>query len=810
MKRSSLLLLCAGVLLAGKSSAQQVKPCGTDEARQKYIAKNPEILKLEAEYEKQIQAALTKIDFSKLSRTTSGTDSSDQPNYWYDIPIVIHVIHDYSAEYLTDEEIWADVVDWNRIFAAGNTADTASVIAPFKKWIANPHIRLHLATINPEGQPTRGITRHRSHLTYFAGDQAKFDGWDPASYINIWTINKMSMGHDGAAAYALKPSSGAAIPGSDGVIALYDYMANRDVTMGSSFSKSINHELGHCLNLDHPWGGTNQPEARGVTCADGNSDNVDDTPPTLGHYTDGCRTSRFTSSNPLNPVVYPQGNLYDTVCATNYFKVYPSVLTGRTDSLVNYPDTVNAENIMDYTYCGKMFTKGQVARMHAALHSDVAHRNNLWSDSNLVRVGVLKTYPSSPSRKVFAARPDLPVIPEFAVTTNNSNSTYLVKNQQYYTKVGTPLYFKNRCWNDTVTKLVWTFSNSATATVSQTNPTYGSGFNIAHSFNAPGWASLKMDATGNNTGVASRTWDKAVYVADASGVSGNGYFQEFDPAGDVDKWPAFNIYNNDFKWEPANVGYYDGYSMKYTGFDSRLNPAMRMYPTNGLPDGDFDDFYSVPFDLSGFGSGKCNLNFFTSAASRTSNALDVNDTFEVAYSTDALNWTKIATYAKGSLTNKGAMATAYTPSSLADWVPRTISLPTGARGSYVIFRFRYRPGTDHTIYDYSTGNNFYMDRVHVSAYPAEISGVLGHSGNIVVAPNPTTGNAFVLIKEAGSTSARILVTDITGKVVYSTTEQLSGTEASIEIPASALAVKGIYLVQVATGKEISTQKLVVE
>ena len=639
MKKSSFLLLCASLFLAGKSFAQTpVRHCNTDEMRQVYILQHPEILQYEADLENQIQQSLKKINLSQFSRTTT-SDQSGNINFWYDIPVVVHIIHDYNsnAEYLTDDNIFNYLIIWNKIYSCQSTSgisstptDTSAVIAPFKKYVGNAHIRLHLATIDPQGKPTKGITRRRSYQTYNGNDQAKYDDWDPASYVNIWTIKTMNVyTNSTAAAYATPPSSGAAAPYRDGIISLYDYLDN---------DNTINHEMGHVFNLAHPWGNNNNAAQAGVTCVDGGSAGVDDTPPTLGHMLGGCSAA----------------NLYDTVCATNYYKVYVRPSTGATDSLVNYPDTVNAQNIMDYTYCSKNFTKGQCDRMHAALNSGIAHRNNLWDTTNLIRTGVLT------ASYAFAPRPDLPPIPEYCV--NNGTKV------QYFTIQGTALTFKNRTWNDTVTSMTWTFSNGAsTPTQTVANPTYNT--TLGNSFSQPGWVTVNMSATGNHTGTTSAS-STSVFVADATATSGAGYYQGFDPAGDVAKWPTFNYFNNEFKWEAANVGMYDNHCLKYTGFDSRLDPSIGLYPNVGSPFGDYDDFYSIPFNLSSFGTGPCNLNFYTSGASRSSNSLDITDTFEISYSTDAMSWVKLTTISKGDLVNKGAIATDYTPATLADWVPR--------------------------------------------------------------------------------------------------------------------------------------------
>src|SRR5690606_2904125 len=51
---------------------------------------------------------------------------------------------------------------------------------------------------------------------------------------------------------------------------------------------------------------------------------------------------------------------------------------GYVKNCIDYHDTTNTQNIMDYALsCAINFTKGQVDRMHAALLSDVGDRNRL-------------------------------------------------------------------------------------------------------------------------------------------------------------------------------------------------------------------------------------------------------------------------------------------------------------------------------------------------------------------------------------------------------------------------------------------------
>ena len=806
MKKNYFLLLFAIMCFAGKINAQEPKmlPCGTDFVHQQLILQHPEVLKYEAQLEEEIQRKLKGIDYSKAARTTT-TDESGNPDFWYDIPIVIHIIHDYGAEYLTDDQLFNDFKDWNIVYSKQND-DTSSVIAPYKgviisnppstvRYIGNPHIRLHLATRDPNGNPTKGITRHRSYITYTAGEQAKLDDWPPSSYVNIWSVNRIpSSGGFTAAAYALVPGGGAGDPAGDGILCDFDYMANSP-TSSSVVGKTINHEMGHVFNLSHPWGSSLFPQ---TLLGD---DNVDDTPPTWGHGNgaSGCDYGPCSDDN----------SVYDTLYATNYYKVYPSA--GGGDSVVNYPDTTNAQNIMDYTYCSRMFTNGQCARMHAAMNSDVAGRSNLWSLSNLVTVGIL-----SPDSTLLPL-PDYKPIPEFSATPvgGSTSMTNYKTRLNYFTFPNTNVKLHNETWNDTLTNLVWTFTNTAAQpTITQSSQT-AIDTGVVNSFAEGGWVTMSMIATGNNTGDTTVTWPRAIFVADPVATSADGYVQSF-AGSDTAKWPMFNYYNNQFKWQWANVGLYDNNSIEYTAFDPNVDPADNIFPQTGIPGGDVDDFFTVPFDLSSFSGTACYLNYDYSGGSRSSSSSGINDTMEIDYATKGAGgvmsaWTNLRIISKGDLDNKGLESASYTPSSAADWAPMATILPSGAKTSYTVFRFRYLPGNSVNSYGvYGGGNNFYMDRISFAQWPAYVNNVKMGNVDVALVPNPTNGDAYVVVKDADNTVAQIVVTDVTGKVVYKTSEQVTGNEARVLIPHSAISVQGMYIVQTITGNQTRTQKLVVE
>ncbi|HXS37018.1 MAG TPA: zinc-dependent metalloprotease [Flavipsychrobacter sp.] len=737
VKRFFSLLIAASCVV---SSSYSQKVCATDEVYQKLKQQHPEISVYESQLEQSIKLGMQKINLSKFARIATASTFDDST--YYDIPIVIHIIHDYGAENLNDTAIINAVNYWTTVYQLQNT-DTSDVIAPFKKYIGNPKIRLHLATIDPNGNPTKGITRHQSYLTASGGDQAKFDDWPQDSYVNVWFINTFGAGNTGAAAYAYYPSSGAAMPYYDGVIGLYSYM---------NYDKAIPHEFGHVFNLEHPWGNTNQP---GVGCGD---DEVDDTPPTMGHNPVGCVPSA----------------LYDVTCAVGYSKTYPTAVPG-VDSVVDYPDTVNAQNIMDYTYCQKMFTKGQVERMRLALASNVAGRNNLYSAANLAKTGAL------------APMPDLPPVADFVV----ANSDPFVKGRDYYLCENVPFVFRNESWNDTVSGVSWTFSNGAST------PTSTIMSSVKTSFTQPGWVSVSLTAT-SNAGSNTITKDSAVYVADTTIFYPGNYTQDFASTADFANWPMFNYYNNNFKWEWYNKGGYDdGACIRYRSFDDRVSPAN----VTGTPTGDYDDIFTPAFNLSGHSSGDLNLNFYTAGA-YVNPGRAINDSMQILISTDCgQTWQEISVLSGTSLINNGAQSSEFAPSS-TQWQPQSINIPVAYRANKAFFKFRYWPGTN--------GNNLYMDKFSVSQWTTDVQQVASFPNTFRLYPNPAHDNTTLMFITGNDGKVSYEIKDIAGRVVYQKQAQFAPNSIVKEnLQANIFPAPGMYFVTVMIANNNMTQKLII-
>lgn len=333
------------------ASAQTAAVCGSDQARKQLIAEHPEVVDDEKELEeftKNFKANMANFNVNREGNIV--------------IPIVFHIIHlggidPNSGELITDAQIRDQVRILNEDFNKRN-ADTSDVIPVFKSIIANVGLEFRLANLDPQGNPTNGIDRVFSSQTYVGNDFSKLNNWPRDKYLNVWVVKSM---RDGVAGYAYYPGSVQALyntPAMDGVIILSQYIGA--IGTGSyGLARALTHEIGHYLNLKHPWGDTNEP---GVSCGD---DDVDDTPITRGS----------TSCN-LN---------------LNY---------------CNAGIKENVQNFMDYSYCSRMFTEDQKTRMLAALNSDKSSRNNLWSATNLAATGTDDTVyvPGIPKADIAAAK----------------------------------------------------------------------------------------------------------------------------------------------------------------------------------------------------------------------------------------------------------------------------------------------------------------------------------------------------------------------------------------------------------------------
>lgn len=309
---TSLMIFCVVSIFA-----QEKRNCLTMENFEYRGKKNP-----------KLKAKMKKIETFTQNKTLENTYSRVD-NEIITIPIVIHVIYSNEDENISDAQINSQIDVLNEDFRRFNT-DTST------KWpqAADTEIQFALASFDPNGNTTTGITRKFSTITNWGAEDAMKNSstggvnpWDTTMYLNIWVCN---IGF-GSLGYAQFPGGNAA---TDGVVVSPQFFGSSDkgtdfYLRGIPFDKgrTTTHEVGHYLNLRHIWG-----DGAGDCSID---DFVDDTPFTAWeHY--GCNPT-YTSCNSLDMV----------------------------------------ENYMDYTDdgCMNLFTLGQKNRMRAVLEEGGIRRS---------------------------------------------------------------------------------------------------------------------------------------------------------------------------------------------------------------------------------------------------------------------------------------------------------------------------------------------------------------------------------------------------------------------------------------------------
>ena len=170
------------------------------------------------------------------------------------IPVVVHVVWNAEDQNISDAQIQSQIDVLNKDFRKSNP-DISQVPFPWKGLTADLQIEFSLATKDPDGNPTSGITRTRTAKTSFGTeDGVKFkarggqDAWPADRYLNIW-VCKLGGGLLGYAQFPGGPAE------TDGVVILNTGFGTTG-TAAAPFDKgrSATHEIGHWLNLKHIWG----------------------------------------------------------------------------------------------------------------------------------------------------------------------------------------------------------------------------------------------------------------------------------------------------------------------------------------------------------------------------------------------------------------------------------------------------------------------------------------------------------------------------------------------------------------------------
>ncbi|WP_372364743.1 zinc metalloprotease [Candidatus Uabimicrobium sp. HlEnr_7] len=168
------------------------------------------------------------------------------------IPVVVHVVYRNESQNISQKQIDSQIRIINEDFRKkqGSKGHNNNPLG------ADTFIEFRLATVDPNGNATNGITRTRTNRSSFGADDAiksssrgGQDAWDSTRYLNLWVGNLSG----GLLGYAQFPDTGSA--STDGVVCLYSAFGDTgSVRAPFDLGRTTTHEIGHWLGLRHIWG----------------------------------------------------------------------------------------------------------------------------------------------------------------------------------------------------------------------------------------------------------------------------------------------------------------------------------------------------------------------------------------------------------------------------------------------------------------------------------------------------------------------------------------------------------------------------
>ncbi|MFT6760154.1 MAG: hypothetical protein ACJATS_001334 [Psychroserpens sp.] len=295
--------------------------------------------------------------FSEAKKHAERKDINE-PDPIYQVPVVVHIVYNTPQENISNELVYAQIARLNKDFRRLN-ADSVDTRAEFLPVAGDAGIEFYLAGIDPDGNPTGGITRTEVTREDFAPDftgvglddvkQSSLggvDSWDTDEYLNIWVCDLI--GNDAIFqifGFAYPPASAPNWPAGsnapsdelEGVVIHYEIFGEGNPLATGQLSisnqgRTAVHEVGHYLGLRHIWGDAIEFLGEDGCAVD---DGLDDTPNAATNAAQTCNYNKNTC----------------------------------TDSPVDFPDMI--ENYMDYAQdqCMNMFTQDQSDIMRSMLET---------------------------------------------------------------------------------------------------------------------------------------------------------------------------------------------------------------------------------------------------------------------------------------------------------------------------------------------------------------------------------------------------------------------------------------------------------
>lgn len=495
------------------SSQAQSNWCAADIELKKYHEQNPEQA---VAYQEELIKSIK--DISNFKR--------NKANGKIIIPLAIHVIHYNGNGNLSKNQIDDGIRILNEDFNKLN-ADTSTIRSIFKPYLADVGIEFRLAKIDPNGNPTEGITRTNHHFSNAPSDRNKpktIAGWDRLSYLNVWIVSSMVQSSGGGTllGFAQFPSPSSGSLSTYGLVVRADEWGSIELAQ-SADGRTATHEIGHCLNLLHPFQG-----GCGSFCH-ATGDFICDTPPQFDDNNNSCVQSINSCSNDASGGVGSNPNPYSS----------------------NVPDQL--ENIMGYgTGCAVMFTEGQKTRMLSAINT-YTKLDSITSDYNEIQTGTNDGY---------VGPTPAPIVEVF------DTDKFLCE--------GSTVTFSHDAYGGPLTNYSWSFPGGTPSASAVANPTIT--YNTAGDYDVV----LRISNAG---GVDSLVLSNYVHVgAPAADYSAYNYNEGFETAAAFDEWvvidqyisPTFDRANFAASTGSGSVWISNNTAAYRTSSDQLVSPSLKM------------------------------------------------------------------------------------------------------------------------------------------------------------------------------------------------------------------------------------------
>jgi PKD repeat protein len=675
-------------------SAQEIRYCGQTEQTQKLFERFPHSVRDAQEAANQL------LQEQQTYETIRGGD--EEIIY---IPVVFHVIHNNGPENISNDQVYDAMSILNRDFKLENE-DIDQVWGDFDLLAEDVRIEFRLAQLDPNGNCTSGINRVQSELTYEGdSDMKDLSNWPRNKYLNVWVCNDAG----GAAGYSFLPASvnGNFNSSNDGIVIRYDYTGS--IGASSVFrSRTLTHEVGHWLNLMHTWGPGNSPGGSD-NCE--NDDNVNDTPETIGW----------------------------TSCT----------LDGETCGTAD-----NVQNYMEYSYCSRMFTAGQKARMRSAALSSVAQRNQLSTQSNLTATGVY--------------------------TDESILCSAEFQSNRKVICVGDQIEFTDMSYNG-ITEWTWNFGDGTE--FSGNDPEEYS--NPVHTYSEPGNYTVSLEA-GNGIESISETKENYILVL-SDGEQGAPFSEGFDGAFPDEKWFIYN--------ELSDIEF----AVTTTASSNGTSSLKLANNANDIPY-NTDELISTTFDMSSM--AEVTISYRWAFANRID---ETDDRLFVRISPDCGDNWFLKKMHRGLNDLPSAPSTNFNFTPDADeWKYFQVTVTDSARLTEN-FRVKFE-------FEGRGGNNFYLDDINIFGIDTTDLSVVEFSSaaQIMLVPNPTSGITSIHLDVFQTSSLQADLFDLTGRMVQTIYNgQLMAGSHQLGFDVNDVA-KGVYMVRLNVNGTWQTKQLIVK